>query len=254
MMMPLRAAWSLYLSAVIGVSLLMAATLFLVMSYSAGENVPHERYYRAVFVLQNLGGSSANEREDIPRRIPYADATENLLHHPDKIFVLGHVAEELAQVRREVPKAALFEAYARLDLGDRRNAARLLTSYVIENDYNGGHYALLSRILHELGDYPSLLLICREWSERDPSCRADRARFTWISLHNSEQYGQAENFVLAEENCLGWQAPVYAAKSIWDAGKEHESGRLIENAIKRYTESRQHILMLWEQIRNKEWL
>ncbi len=230
----------------------MAGGLYFVMGYSAGGTVPRERYYRAVFVLQSLGGPAAGEREDIPGRVPYADAAESLLHHPDKIFVLGHVADELAAVRQEAPKAVLFEAYARLGLGDRREAARLLAAYVVESDYSAKHYALLSRTLHELGDPSSLLLICREWRERDPSCRDDRLRFTWTALYNMGRYSQAASFMRTEGACLGWQAQVYTAKSVLASGEEHEAGLVLDAALKHYTEENAQILRLWNQIKSKD--
>jgi hypothetical protein len=231
----------------------MAAGLAGILRSSSRESDAAERYYRAVLVLQRMGGPAAQEEADIPRRIAYTDAAESLLHHPDKIFVLGHVAEELAQVRREFPRAAFFEACARLALGDRREAARLLTDHVIASEYNAGHYALLCRLLHELGEYSSLLLICREWAGRDPSCRAERIRSTWTALHHLERYDQAAESMLAEEDCLGWRAPAYAAKSLLDSGKEREAARLLENALARHAGDRQTILLFWERRENREW-
>lgn len=222
------------------------------MGYSADGAVPRERYYQAVFVLQSLGGPAASEPEDIPRRVPYADAAESLLHHPDKIFVLSHVAEELAAVSQEAPKAPLFEAYARLGLGDRREAARLLADYVVESDYSAKHYALLSRILHELGDSSSLLLICREWRERDPSCHGERIRFTWMALYNLGRYAQAADYMRAEGACLGWQAQVYEAKSVLASGEAHEAGQVLDAALKRYAGESTQILRLWNQLRGKD--
>ena len=247
-----RAVWRYYVLFIVCAVLATAAALFFIVSYSASGTVPHERYYRAVFVLQSLGGPAAGEREDIPGRVPYADATESLLHHPDKIFVLGHVAEELAQVRADVPRAALFEAYARLGLGDRREAARLLAGYVVESDYDAGHYGLLCRLLHEQGDYPSLLLICREWLERDAGCRADRIRFTWAALHNLERYAQAADYMLGEGECLGWRARVHAARSVLALSGERAAGQTLEAALSRYADDAPQILRLWNQLKARD--
>lgn len=249
---PSRAAWRLYLAIFICALLIVGGGLSFIMAYSQGEAVPKERYYRAVFVLQSLGGPAAEEREDIPGQVPYADATESLLHHPDKIFVLNRVAEELSLVHQETPKAALFEAYARLGLGDRREAVRLLTSYVVDADYDPRHYALLSQILYELGDSSSLLLICREWHERDASCRPDRLRFTWAALYNLERYSQAAAYMSTEGKCLGWPAQVYAAKSVLASGEEHEAGLLLETALKRHAQDSTQILRLWNQLKGKD--
>ena len=247
-----RSAWHFYVLFIVCAVLATAAALYFIVSYSASGTVPHERYYRAVFVLQSLGGPAAGEREDIPGRVPYTDATESLLHHPDKIFVLGHVAEELAQVRADVPRAALFEAYARLGLGDRHEAARLLTDYVVESDYDAGHYSLLCRLLHEQGDYPSLLLICREWLERDAACRADRILFTWAALHNLGRYSQAADYMLAEGQCLGWRARVHAARSVLALSGERAAGQTLEAALNSYADDAPQILRLWNQLKARE--
>ena len=247
-----RASWRVYLFALVCVVLLLTAGIVYVTGWSAGNTVPHERYYRAVFVLQSLGGPAARERVDIPRRVPYADATESLLHHPDKIFVLGHVAEELAQVRRDVPKAVLFEAYARLGLGERSEAARLLEEYVVESDYNADHYALLCEMLYDLGDYSSLLMLSREWRERDPSCRGDRTHFAWAALHNLERYAQAAEYMRTKGECLGWQAGVYAAKSVLALSGEREAGLAIDALVKRHADDAPQILRFWKQIKDKE--
>lgn len=243
--------WRSWLIAFACAAPIVVGGLCFIVNFTAGGVIPRERYFRAVFVLQSLGGPAAAEKENIPVRVPYADATESLLHHPDKIFVLGRVAEELAFLRAEEPKAALFESYARLGLGDRREAARLLAAYVVESEYNAGHYALLCRTLHELGDYSSLLLICREWFERDPSCRGDRLRLTWTALHNMERYGQAKAYMQGEGACLGWQAQVYAAKSALAAGEKHEADAALETVLERYADDAMLIHRLWDQLKDK---
>ena len=230
---------------------IVAGGLYFIVNFTAGAAIPRERYFRAVLVLQGLSEPAAAEKETIPARVPYADATESLLHHPDKIFVLGRVAEEFAHMRQEEPKAALFEAYARLGLGDRREAARLLTAYVVESDYNARHYALLCRLLHELGEYSSLLLICREWFERDPSCRGDRLRLTWTALHNMERYGQAREYMRTEGSCLGWQAQVYAAKSALALGEKHEADAVLETVLERHADDAALIHRLWNLLKDK---
>lgn len=247
-----HAARRFYFLAFVCLVLFLAAAVHYVASWSTSGAVPHERYYRAVFVLQSLGGPAAREPEDIPRRVINTDATESLLHHPDKIFVLAHVAEELAKARGDVPKAALFEACARLGLGERREAARLLADYVVESGYDAGHYALLCEVLDELGDYSSLLMISREWRGRDPSCRADRSRLTWAALHNLGRYYQASAYALSREECLGWQAGVYAAKSLLAASGESEAEPVIEAALRLHPQDADRILLLWSQIKNKE--
>ena len=240
--------WRCFLFCFIGMVLSAIWGVYSLMSYSASREVPLERYYRAVFVLQSLGGPASAESERIPPRIPYSDAAESLLHHPDKIFVLRHVADELAAVRAEAPKAKLFEAYARLGLGERGEAVRLLSAYVVGNDYNNNHYALLSHAFYELGDYSSLLLICSEWRERDPSCRRDRLVFTWSALYRLERYAQAREFMLAEGTCLGWVAHIYAAKAALAMGEEREAGLVFEELLAGHAGEAAQIRRLWEQL------
>ena len=135
--------------------------------------------------------------------------------------------------------------------GERREAVRLLEEYVVESDYDAGHYTLLSETLDEIGDYSSLLMISREWRERDPSCRNDRIRFTWAALHNLERYAQASNYAAGEGECLGWQAGVYAAKSLLASGGEREAKLAVETALRLHPQDADRILRLWNQLKDK---
>jgi hypothetical protein len=189
-----------------------------------------ERYLRAVYVLQSLGGPAAEEKEDIPQHIVYSDASEDLLHHSDKIFVLKRSAEELAALGGAFPRAGLFEAYARMRLGEHEAAARLLSRYVAENEYRPAYYALLCDNLVESADYVSLLLFCREWKEKDPSCNRVRARYTLAALYKT---GSCEDIALrarAESACLGWEAEVYAAEAAQACGDDEGARRLLQKA------------------------
>lgn len=212
---------------------------------------PQERYYRAVYLLQSFGGPATLEQENIPRRIAYTDATESLLHHPDRILVLRHIADELSQLHADAPKAAFFEACARLALGEKKAAVALLTRYVIDNEYNANHYAILCDTLYGLEDYPSLFLICREWQERDPSCRADRLKHGWAALHNLGRYPQARRYMQTTGACLGWRAAVYEAKSALSLEGNSEALLVLEQAMKRYQDNAPQILRLWDIVKGK---
>jgi hypothetical protein len=216
------------------------------------ESAAATRYYRAVYVLQSLGGPAAAEPENIPGPTSYADETESLLHHPDKIMVLRGVAEALSNAGQNFPKAPLFEAYARLALGERDRAASLLMRYVAENDYSPGHYALLCECLYGLFDYTSLLLICREWEERDSTCRNDRSRYLWAALYNLGRYADAEDFMRTKFACLEWQAGVYAAKAALGAGSHGEAENWLTRSLELFPGRSLSIRRLWDQIKDKE--
>lgn len=221
------------------------------LNYSTGGEVPLARYYRAVYVLQKLDENACKEDEEIPVRVMYSDATEDLLHHPDRILVLKHIAGELAQVRKEKPKALFYEACARLALGDRTATVKLLSAYVIDNTYNAGHYALLCRTLYELGDNKSLLLICREWNERAPDCHEGRLRFTWTAQFNLERYADARLLMQEAENCLGWRAVVYDAKAALAESGEREAKQLLEQGVAKYPGSAMQIMRMWNILKPK---
>ncbi|MDL2316168.1 hypothetical protein LJC59_03705 [Desulfovibrio sp. OttesenSCG-928-A18] len=211
-----------------------------------------DRYLRAVYVLQSLGGPAAAEREDIPARIRGSDAAESLLHHPDKIFILQHIADELAQTGDLTPRAALFEAYARLALGERQRAVALLTRYVMEDDYESSHYEILAANLYELRDYSSLYLICREWAERDAACRENRTRYTWTSLYNLKRFGQSLEYMQKQAPCLGWQARIYAAKSALASGDARSAEEMLLETLERFPADATLIQRMWEQLRDRE--
>ena len=212
---------------------------------------PEERYYQAVYLLRSFGGHASMEKETIPRRIPYLDTSEALLHHPDRILVLHRLADDLATLRQQNPKAVFYEACARLALGQRKAAADLLARYVIDNDYNENHYSLLSGTLYELGDYPSLLLICREWQERDPDCREERLRLAWAALHNLGRYDRAQNYMRADGACLGWRAAVYEAKPALSMEGTFAAEIVLERALKKYPENAPQIRRLWDILKEK---
>lgn len=231
--------------------LLGAGGLYVFFRLSDGAQRQDLRYPRAVFVLQSLFPQAADEEETIPARVAYDDDTESLFHHPDKIFVLRHVADELAAMGAGRPKAPLFEAYARIALGEREAAVQLLTRYVVENEYNAAHYALLCANLHELGDALSLLLICREWGERDVSCREERVRYTFTALYNLGRHGDAAACLAKEGACLGWQAAVYEAKLALAQGRADEAEAVLQKAREAFSNEALPINRMWEQV--KDW-
>ena len=233
----------------LGIAAVVGGSLYYLVLHTSGRHQPDDSYYRAVYVLQRLGGPAAFEQENVPARVRYLDATESLLHHPDTIQVLRRVAADLAAVGRSRPKAPLFEAHARLALGEREYAAALLTRYVVENEYKARHYALLCENLYALGDYISLLLISREWAARDSSCREDRAYYLWAALHNLGRYADAARSVQGQEDCLGWRAGVYEAKSLLAAGHINQAESLVILTVQRFPGHALQIRRLWEQLR-----
>lgn len=229
--------------------LLLAAAGVCCRVASSPETVPHARYYRAVHILQHISPLAAEEPEAIPMRVVYDDATESMLHHTDKILVLKRVANDLASYRSEMPKAALYEAYARLALGDRKQAAYILTRFVVESPYEARHYALLCENLYKQGDAASLLLMCREWEERDKSPRKDRARYLWAALYNLGRYGDARESLLQHGECLGWRAHVYSAKTALALGKPDEAEKFMKEALGTYSAKSLHIQRLWDKLK-----
>jgi hypothetical protein len=207
-----------------------------------------ERYLRAVYVLQSLGGPAAEEKEDIPSRIVNSDQSEDLLHHSDKILVLKRSAEELAALGGIFPRAGLFEAYARMSLGEHEAAARLLSRYVAENEYRPAYYALLGDNLAESADYVSLLLYCREWKEKDPSCNRVRSRYTLAALYKTGSCEDVASRAREESACLGWEAEVYAAGAAQACGDGESARRLLQKAESAGGDA-VHIQRLWERLR-----
>ena len=218
------------------------------------DSFEHERFYRAAFILKFLDENSRKDPLVIPSRIAHADATESLLHHPDRIFVLRTLSSELASVRRAVPKAPLYEAFARLALGEKQKGAELLILYVGGTGFDAAQYRLLCRTLSEMKDYPTLHIICREWAERakreaaETGGDAERAKFGWEAMHGLGRYAEARFFVLQEKASLGWRASVFAAQSALAQGDETEARQIIAEAIAAYRQSEAEILRQWETV------
>jgi hypothetical protein len=111
---------------------------------------------------------------------------------------------------------------------------------------------LLGECLYGLSDFSALLLICREWEERDRTCREDRSRYLWAALYTMGRFADAEAFMLKEESCLGWQAGVYAAKAALAAGRRGAAEKHLEDSLARFPGRSLSIRRLWEQIRDKD--
>lgn len=232
--------------------LFLLCGLALLAACSGGKASPEDRYLRAVHVLRSFGGPAAAEDENIPARIIYSDETNSLLHHRDKIFVLGHIAGDLAASRQISPRAALYEAYALLALGRRQEAATLLAAYVVENEYRLDHYALLCQNLYALGDWPTLLLICYEWRERDPQCSEERCRLTVAALFNLGRFAEAGRYIGEQKSCLGWQAVVYQARCLSAMNDEAGAQALVKAAERDFPVQSSQVRRLWGMLGARE--
>jgi hypothetical protein len=210
---------------------------------------PEDRFLRAVYLLQQMGGPATEEPVDIPRRIRASDAAESLLHHPDAIFVLRTLANDLAELAAQgMERAVLFEAYARIGLGEPKAAGKLLARYVAEHPYEERHYARLCSLLEETGDYQTLLLISTEWRDRDPICRENRLIFTWLALCRTGRLVEAGNLMNREGICLGWRRHLYAARTSLATGRAGEADRLRALAKSSGDVRPEDIEVLWQSL------
>jgi hypothetical protein len=211
----------------LGMAVLFGRYLF----STQAQEPPEDRFLRAVYVLQKLGGPAAAEVVDIPRRIRVHDDTESLLHHPDKVFVRHLLASELESLQAEgIGEAALFEAYVRADLGENTRARNLLIAYVAEHPYQPRHYILLCSLLEKRKEYGTLRIICAEWRAKDARCLPERVTFSWLALCHLGRFAEARDEVLRTGECLDWKRFVYAARAAHALGDEAEAALYIEKA------------------------
>ena len=208
-------------------------------------------YYRAVLVLQTMSPAAAEEKEVIPPQVRYHDSTESLLHHSDDIFRLRAIASALREVGAAYPKARLFEAYARLGLGEKESATGLLSAYVAENPYEPRQYELLCELLQESGDAAALYLITQEWLEHDSSCREDRLLHTWVALSRMGRHRDAAALMEGGRSCMGWRAALYSARSLFALGDEKAGEEMIQRAVDVFPDARGAILLEWERVKGR---
>ncbi len=206
------------------------------------------RFYRAVYVLQSFGGPAAEEKVDIPAKIRRSDEAESLRFHPDRRLVLRRLADDLAALTPHLPVARLFEAYARLSLGDPK-AVHLLSDYISDAPYSARHYALLCDLLLRAGNAPELQLICREWLERDPSCRPDRALHTWNALISLQQFAEARALAVREAGCIGLPAPLYAAYAVEAQGDPRAAENIVRDLLAQHPGQEAYINDQWRRLR-----
>lgn len=219
-----KSAW-IWTGLCAGLILLGMAALFGRHLFSTqAEEPPEDRFLRAVYVLQKLGGPAAAEDVDMPWKIRVHDNTESLLHHSDKVFVRHLLAAELETLQAEgIEEAALFEAYVRADLGENARAKNLLIAYVAEHPYQNRHYVLLCSLLDKLKEYGTLRTICAEWRAKDAACLPERVTFTWLALCHLGRFAEARDFMLLNSDCLGWRHLVYAARAAQALGYDEEA-------------------------------
>lgn len=219
----------------------------------AAKEADITRYYQAVAVLQSINKGAALESEEIPRGIYRLDETESLIHHADEQFVYQVVADELVQLQSVSPKVKLFEAHARLALGQKETATKLLMDYVAESEVaDDRHYGMIVENLSDLKDWISLYIICLEWEEKKDICMENRALFEWEALTKLGRHEAALRSLARSEDCLGWKFPVYEAMSLYKQGKKQYAQTALRNAQKKYPDQAGQITNLWYKVAPSE--
>lgn len=208
-------------------------------------------YYRSVLVLQTMVPRAAEEKEEIPPQMRHHDSTESLLHHSDDIFRLRAIASSLREVGSAYPRARLFEAYARLGLGEKDTAAALLSAYVAESPYEPRQYGLLCELLQESGDAAALYLITQEWLDHDSSCREDRLLYTWVALSRMGRHRDAALLMEGGRSCMGWRAALYSARSLLALGDEKGGEEIIRKTAGVFADARGAILLEWQRMKGR---
>ncbi len=209
------------------------------------------KYYRAVFVLQKTNNLAMLEKEIIPERIRFHYSTESLLHQQDALVRLKQVVKDLAEVSALYPKAILFEAYARQQLGENDLALKLMGDYVANAPYENRYYAWLCHFLRKKGDYTSLYLMADEWSVRAGMCQPDNAEHIWAALYSLGKYREAQDFLLDKASCLGWQKEVMLAKTLEALGQTEESSLLLQGAFANFPDEQINIETYWQAMKDK---
>ena len=211
------------------------------------DKTEREIFLRSVYVLRSLSANARQESLAIPRRVATTDATESLLRHPDSKLVLRQIGQDLAALRAKHEDAALYEAYARLELGQIREASVLLESYVATAPFDARRYDLLCDSLRGLEDYLTMYIIAREWSERDSQCRARQVEAEWQALYGLGRYTEAAALARKQATCLGWPASVYEAAALNALGQKKGAAALVAGAIDAFQEKETEIIRLWTE-------
>ena len=231
----------LFFAIIVGLSLLPLG-----MGDEAQGSADLNRYYRAVAVLQSLDKGAAKEKEVIPQEVYSQDETESLIHHPDELYVYKVVAAELASLDKDIPRAKLFEAYARLGLGQTLQGAQLLMDYVAEaEESEDRHYLLIVENLAALEDWTAVYIICLEWEEKKSDCLQVRALYEWKALTELKRHETALLALARNENCLGWKFPVYEAMSTYSTGQKKNAKKILTESKKKFPEHTRQIANLW---------
>ena len=227
--------------------------LFLLPGQACAAEPVQTRYLRAIYVLRTLDPSLAVGSFSIPRRIITDDTANTLVQHPDKIFVLDSMAQELESLSRNkgMSDADYYAAQAYNKLGQRSNAARTMGRYLHTAPYQAENYFFLVRCLYENSDYTAMRKAAADWEARDPACNEKRLVYTWGSYLAEGKAQDALNAVNASV-CSGWRPQVLAARSTLDLGGTEAAELMVKAAISAYPKNAKTIQAMWEQVREAE--
>lgn len=211
-----------------------------------------QRFYRAVYVLQSLGGPAAGEKITIPGTVRLSDATESLVNHPDKTFALRQATEELNALSLAMPEALLYAAYGNLILNEQQKAVDQLRRYTDQAGYRAAPYELLCGALYSMRDYAALEKVLEEWEKKEPQCLEAKLLFTFSLLYHQGKYAEAGQYLARMQPCGSWKAQVFAAMATRAMGHSRQAESEIENIRKAYPREDRNIELFWERLKARE--
>ncbi|MDL2210735.1 hypothetical protein LJC26_08030 [Desulfovibrio sp. OttesenSCG-928-O18] len=210
------------------------------------------RYLRAVHVLRQMNPGDHWPELGVPRRVKNNDATNALVMHPDKSFVLGAIVRDLsaATASGKYPEAGYYAAHALAMRDNHAEAAAAMRTYLAKAPFRDADYLFLVRELYAARDYAGVRAAALQWQSLDGSddtCSEDRLTYVWGTFHATGRHRDAMEAVLSDP-CASWRGQLLFARSCLALGDEQGAEARLATVLQAFPDKNREIHLFWNRL------
>ncbi|MDR3074176.1 MAG: hypothetical protein LBV01_05580 [Deltaproteobacteria bacterium] len=233
-------------------ALAVALGPFIPATVQAARDRTQSCFFRGVYLLRQISPGEHWPKTVLPRGIGSDDATNALLMHPDRSFVLAAVLRDLetAAGSGKYPQAGYYAAHAAALLGRHQEAAASMQAYLGKAPFRELDHLFLVRELYAATDYPGVLEAARQWQLSDTAgdgCSEDRLVYVWGSLHAEGRHREAMDAVLSAP-CASWRGRLLFARSRLALGDAQWAEAYLKSTLAAFPDKNREIQRLWNHL------